>query len=677
MNEAQKAKLAKAKLSPVDDFTIGVFDTDAFLATLKTFVSELETSLEAKTHAHSKAYIETAGEVKEIAQSIERLVSQDRLTSIKADVLRSRDDVLQKLGAIAIPDTVTVKNQTDVSKLATDKTLGEVKSALLELATEITKSNNKAAGTTPADYIPIRRVVKDGNGLKFDDTIATSGGGGGGVGGEVVIIDENGNKVSVTNNKLDVNATVNATVDTTGLATDTIQTNGSQKTQVVDGSGNVIGATANALDVNIKSGASSGTQYTEGDTDASITGTAMLGEGAANALTPLQNTTTDGLLVNLGANNDVTVTGTVTANAGSGTQAVSAASLPLPTGAATSANQTTIIGHVDGIEGLLTTIDADTGNLPTIKTNTDFGTVTGGGTETGALRVTVANNSTGVLSVDDNGGSLTVDGTVTANLSATDNAVLDQIVANQLPDGHNVTVDNASIAVTGTFWQATQPVSGTVTAAAQPGVDIGDVTINNAAGASAVNIQDGGNSITVDGTITANAGTGTMAVSMATNTPVGNVAHDAADSGAPIKVGAKAIATLSGATLVAAADRTDLYSDLDGAQVVKLNGTNADYVSGNASNTDGTSTQVIAAGAAGVKHYITDVTITNTSASNIYVELKDGATAKWTFPVPANSGVTHSFSTPLAGTAATAWNFDPSAATTTVYCSASGFKSKV
>lgn len=381
-----------------------------------------------------------------------------------------------------------------------------------------------------------------------------------------------------------------------------------------------------------------GTQYTEGDTDATITGTAMMMEGAGNALVAAPGTAADGLLVNLGSNNDVTVTGTVTANAGSGTQAVSAVSLPLPSGAATSANQTTVIGHLDGVEGLLTTIDADTGNLPTIETNTDFGTVTGGGTETGALRVTVANNSTGVLSVDDNGGSLTVDGTVTANLSATDNAVLDQIVANQLPDGHNVTVDNASIAVTGTFWQATQPVSGTVTA---------------------------------------NAGTGTMAVSMATNTPVGNVAHDAADSGAPVKIGAKAIATLSGATLVAAADRTDLYSDLDGAQVVKLNGTNADYVSGNASNTDGTSTQVIAAGAAGIKHYITDVTITNTSASNIYVELKDGATAKWTFPVPANSGVTHSFSTPLAGTAATAWNFDPSAATTTVYCSASGFKSKV
>lgn len=37
----------------------------------------------------------------------------------------------------------------------------------------------------------------------------------------------------------------------------------------------------------------------------------------------------------------------------------------------------------------------------------------------------------------------------------------------------------------------------------QPGVDIGDVTINNASGAGAVNIQDGGNTITVDGSVAA------------------------------------------------------------------------------------------------------------------------------------------------------------------------------
>lgn len=158
---------------------------------------------------------------------------------------------------------------------------------------------------------------------------------------------------------------------------------------------------------------------------------------------------------------------------------------------------------------------------------------------------------------------------------------------------------------------------------------------------------------------------------------VGTIAHDAADSGNPIKVGAKAIAALSGATLVSAADRADNQADLDGSLIVRNNFALGDLVNGNASNTDGSSTQVLAAGAAGVKHYITDVTITNTSASNIYVELKDNTTVKWTFPVPANGGVTHHFASPLGGTAATAWNFDPSAAATTVYCSVSGFKSKI
>lgn len=45
------------------------------------------------------------------------------------------------------------------------------------------------------------------------------------------------------------------------------------------------------------------------------------------------------------------------------TLAVSVASLPLPSGAATAANQATLITQTDGIEGLLTTIDADTGTL--------------------------------------------------------------------------------------------------------------------------------------------------------------------------------------------------------------------------------------------------------------------------------------------------------------------------
>lgn len=61
---------------------------------------------------------------------------------------------------------------------------------------------------------------------------------------------------------------------------------------------------------------------------------------------------------------------------GVASQPISASSLPLPTGASTSAKQDTIIGHLDGVEGLLTTIDADTGNIST-KIDTIAGAVSG------------------------------------------------------------------------------------------------------------------------------------------------------------------------------------------------------------------------------------------------------------------------------------------------------------
>lgn len=73
---------------------------------------------------------------------------------------------------------------------------------------------------------------------------------------------------------------------------------------IIDGSGNQITSFGG------------GTQYTEGDTDASITGTAMMMEGAGNALVAAQGTAADGLLVNLGSNNDVTQSGTWTVQPG-------------------------------------------------------------------------------------------------------------------------------------------------------------------------------------------------------------------------------------------------------------------------------------------------------------------------------------------------------------------------
>lgn len=112
----------------------------------------------------------------------------------------------------------------------------------------------------------------------------------------------------------------------------------------------------------------------------------------------LRGDATNGLLVNLGANNDVTVTGTVAATQ-SGTWVLGA-------------NSGVDIGDVtiNNSTGVSAVNIQDGGNSITVD-NAAL-SVVGGGTEATALRVTIANNSTGVLSVDDNGSSLTVDGTV-------------------------------------------------------------------------------------------------------------------------------------------------------------------------------------------------------------------------------------------------------------------------
>lgn len=89
---------------------------------------------------------------------------------------------------------------------------------------------------------------------------------------------------------------------------------------------------------------------------------------------------------------------------------VSAASLPLPTGAATAANQLPD-GHavtVDNAAGASAVNVQDGGNVLSVDWNGTAPPI-GAGTEAAALRVTVATDSTGLLSIDDNGGSITVD----------------------------------------------------------------------------------------------------------------------------------------------------------------------------------------------------------------------------------------------------------------------------
>ena len=209
---------------------------------------------------------------------------------------------------------------------------------------------------------------------------------------------------------------------------------------------------------------------------------------------------------------------------------------------------------------------------------------------TGSLRVNIATDQL-VIPVSDNGGSLTVDGTVAISTttidtksgtspvntmnSASANSGLNAAIAGLFDDtsptsitensfgfvrmsanhnlyqtirdaagnerGANVNASNellvalssvpshavtlASTTITGTV---AVTKSGTWILDANSGVDIGDVTINNASGASAVNIQDGGNSITVDGTVAIST---TTIDTKSTTAPVSTMNSSSANSG--------------------------------------------------------------------------------------------------------------------------------------------------
>ncbi len=159
-------------------------------------------------------------------------------------------------------------------------------------------------------------------------------------------------------------------------------------------------------------------------------GTNVLGTSAHPVKTDPTGTTTQPISGTVSVSNlpaTQPVSGTVAVSNLPATQAVSATSLPLPSGAATSAKQPAIgtagtaSADVISIQGIasMTPLKTDGSGVTqpvsgtvSISSFPSSQSVVGGGTEATALRVTIASDSTGVLSVDDNGSSLTVDGSI-------------------------------------------------------------------------------------------------------------------------------------------------------------------------------------------------------------------------------------------------------------------------
>lgn len=397
---------------------------------------------------------------------------------------------------------------------------------------------------------------------------------------------------------------------------------GAAYTQIVDSSGNF---------VNTFGG---GTQYTEGDTDISITGTAMMVEDAANTLRPAQGDIANGLDV------DVTrVQGTVTV---AGTQ--------IDIDNLDKSDDSVSIWANTAKDGI------GTAYIPVVDTD-------------GHLQVDVLN-------------TVTVTGTITA-----DNQELPSAAA--LADS-TANPTTTLIGAMGHVWNGASwdRLPGTSANGVQVNTELNTAGTlgDNESSPTTASIYSFG--MVWDGALwdrLPGNSTDGATVNLGTNNDVvaaGDVAHDSVDSGNSLKIGAKATTSLSGITLVANADRTNLFAGVDGVQIVRNHCNLEDAVQDRATNTDGVSTAFgggLAAPGVGIRLWVTKITVSNSSATPITVDIRDGAAGSvvWTIPCPANGGAIENFDPPLKFTANTAVAYDGSAAVTTLTISGKGFKSKV
>lgn len=306
---------------------------------------------------------------------------------------------------------------------------------------------------------------------------------------------------------------------------------------------------------------------------------------------------------------------------------VTAATLPLPSGAATSALQSTQDTSINTLLKPASTLAAVT----TVSTVTNLSQMAGaaiamgtGVRSAGTQRVTIATDDSVPVTI----ASVPSHAVTNAGTFATQESGA-LLTSTQLLDDV-VTAQATAIGTTKTS------LVGVSTTTAAPTYTTGTINPLNSNTAGALRVDGSGITQPVSGTITANAGTGTMAVSMATNTPLGTVAHDGADSGAPIKVGGRARS--SEITAVASDDRSDFVTDLTGKQIVLPYANPENFVSGaiTTAMTATTSTSLVAAPGAGLRNYITTIIVSNAHATvGTDVAIQDGSGGTTLLTIPA------------------------------------------
>jgi hypothetical protein len=157
---------------------------------------------------------------------------------------------------------------------------------------------------------------------------------------------------------------------------------------------------------------------------------------------------------------------------------------------------------------------------------------------------------------------------------------------------------------------------------------------------------------------------------------VGPGAHSAAASGNPVQVGGVVATAVS--TGEAAGETCRLAMTTGGQALVKPYGlpeTDWQYAAAAGGIINTTDVVARAAGAAGVRNYVTGLSLSNNSATATEFVIKDGATVIWRGHCPANMPNMHyPFPTPLRGTAATAINIACITTAAAVYANLQGYQ---
>lgn len=296
-------------------------------------------------------------------------------------------------------------------------------------------------------------------------------------------------------------------------------------------------------------------------------------------------------------------------------------------------------------------------------TSTDGDNVAARGTDKGELYV----KHVDAIPVTDNGGSLTVDGTVAVTnaglteLAAAINASsqMDVNVATALPAGTNnigdvdvLTLPNVTLAAGTNTNEVVGDAAHDAAVAGNPlligayastlvpsavsadGDAVRLWALRTGALMTALTVAggdqitgDAGNGLDVDVTrVGGNVNVIQGTASSLKVEPNGHVAHDAADSSNPLKIGGRADTTFQ--TAVADGDRVDALFDVYGAQFTRTDHPNrwSYHSDGSSALTDAS---VQAAPGAGLSVYITDIKVSCGAATAINLFLEEGSTKIW------------------------------------------------